>query len=90
MDFDKFCLIVIGVIFVIALLFGVGIPSILGNRSLVDTKFKYNKAIVNIGEETIEIEISKWKDYDGEQIQVWSKDGKVYLFSSFNSVLVGE
>ena len=59
MDFDKFCLIVIGVIFVIALLFGVGIPSILGNRSLVDTKFKYNKAIVNSGEETIEIEIDE-------------------------------
>ena len=34
------------------------------------------------------IEIVQWKDYDAtEQIQIWAKDGTVYLISSVNTVL---
>ena len=35
-----------------------------------------------------ELKIDKWRDYDGEQIQIRAEDGKVYLISSANAVLV--
>ena len=37
----------------------------------------------------MEIEIEQWRDYeDGEQIQIKGKDGKTYLVSSFNTILI--
>ena len=83
-----FILIVIGVM-------GFGIFKFIysrtaGNKTAVDLKYKYDKAIVNINGEKIEIDIDTWSDYDGEQIQVISKDGKVYLVSSFNTILIKE
>ena len=35
-----------------------------------------------------DLKIYKWRDYDGEQIQIRAEDGKVYLISSVNAVLV--
>ena len=59
-----------------------------GNKKVIDTAFNYNYADVYLpnGEKKT-IEISKWADYEGEQIQIWSKDGNRYLISSFNSIL---
>ena len=65
-------------------------PRIFGNKTMIDFKYQYNKAITSINGEKIEIEIDTWKDYEGEQIQIISKDGKVYLLSSFNTLLIGE
>lgn len=61
-----------------------------GNKTAIDTKYNYEKAIININGETKEIEIDTWSDYDGEQIQIIAKDGKVYLVSSFNTILIGK
>lgn len=36
-----------------------------------------------------ELKIQKWRDYErGEQIQIRATDGKVYLISSLNAVLI--
>lgn len=61
-----------------------------GNRDMFDTNYTYTKAITYIGNERIEIQIKQWCDYDGEQIQIIGQDGKTYLVSSFNTILIKE
>ena len=59
------------------------------NKQIIDTKYTFNRAIVTLNDGTrMEIEIAKWNDYDGEQIQIIGKDGKVYLVSSYNTILI--
>ena len=62
----------------------------IGNKTKIDLQYKFDKAITNINGEKIEIEIDTWSDYDGEHLQIVSKDGKVYLVSSFNTILIKE
>lgn len=59
------------------------------NKQIIDTKYTFNKAIVTLNDGTrMEIEIAKWTDYEGEQLQIIGKDGKVYLVSSYNTILI--
>ena len=58
------------------------------NRQVFDLEYTYDKAICEIGGEYKELKIEKWRDYDGEQIQIKTKDGNVYLVSSFNCTLI--
>lgn len=61
------------------------------NKQVFDFENRFEYAIVSFPDGTCEkIEIEKWSDYDGEQIQIIAKDGTVYLVSSFNCVLVRE
>lgn len=60
------------------------------NKQIIDLKYTYNKAICNIGGTYKEIEIKKWNDYEGEQLQIIDKDNNVYLVSSFNCTLINE
>jgi len=90
----------IDIVFIIALvamivlffliIFAMIFPIIVGNRTLIDLKYKYTRAIISLNEETIYVEVDRWCDYGGEQIQIIGKDGKTYLASSFNTVLIGE
>ena len=58
-----------------------------GNYNLIDTKYKFNKAItINDGIATI-YNIEKWTDYDGEQIQLILKNGTIVLTSAFDTKL---
>ena len=60
-----------------------------GNVQLVDTVYTYDRAIIEMpGGDVIEVEIKKWGDYDGEQLQIVAEDGTVYLVSSYNCVLI--
>lgn len=61
-----------------------------GNKTLIDTKFVYNKAIIDLGDKIITVNVKSWKDYEGEQIQVIAEDGTVYLTSSFRCILIKE
>ena len=61
-----------------------------GNKDLFDTNYTYTKAITYIGDERIEINIKQWCDYDGEQIQIIATDGKTYLLSMNNTILINE
>ena len=60
------------------------------NYDLIDTNFTYDKAMCEVNGKYEEIEIKKWTDYEGEQIQIISKDGKTYLMSMNNCTLVKE
>lgn len=60
------------------------------NYTLVDTKMTFNKAII-FGENSVTIvEIEKWTDYDGEQLQIKTKDGAYILTSSFDTKLIDD
>lgn len=62
-----------------------------GNRQVFDTTYNFNKAIVRMPDgEVVEYEIKSWKDYDGEQLQITTKDGTTYVVNSNNCVLVSD
>lgn len=62
-----------------------------GNMDMWDTVYTYDRAIIEMPDgEVIEVEIGKWRDYEGEQIQIIAKDGTTYLVSSFNCVLIAD
>ena len=66
---------------------GAGYPS--SNKMWHDNTNYFDKAIINLGNEVIEVEVDKWEDFeDGEQLQILTKDGTVYLTSSFNCTLI--
>lgn len=60
------------------------------NQTIIDTNYSFDRAIVVLNDGTkMEIQIKEWKDYsDGEQLQIKGKDGKTYLVSSFNTILI--
>ena len=57
------------------------------NRQVVDWNFKFDKARVKLGEEWVDIEIDKWMDYEGEQLQLTLEDGTVMIVHSANCIL---
>jgi hypothetical protein len=61
------------------------------NQGIIDMTYKYDKAIIQLANgEVVEVEIAKWYDYDGEQLQIVGKDGTVYLTSSYRCDLIKE
>ena len=61
------------------------------NRSVLDTKFNFEYAMVQWPDGTSEmLEVKSWRDYDGEQLQITTKDGDTYLINSVNVVLMHE
>lgn len=61
------------------------------NRQLIDLNRHYNRAIIQLANgEVIEVEVDKWSDYEGEQLQIIAKDGTVYLTSSFRCDLIND
>lgn len=62
-----------------------------GNMQIIDTTYTFDYALVRFPDgDTKKIEIESWSDYDGEQIQIRSTDGKTYLVNSVNCILVSE
>ena len=93
LDFDT----IIGMVTILVFvgLFGFGIfkyiySTTVGNKQAIDMKYSFKKAIVCLGNEEIELNVKKWNDYDGEQLQIETEEGKVYLVSSFNTILISE
>ncbi len=74
-------LTILGVLFVLLLCSGC-------NKQIIDLDYTYGKAVCTIGNERLELEIDTWNDYDGEQIQIKTKDGETYLLSMNNCYLV--
>jgi len=59
-----------------------------GNQKVFDTTWNYKYADVYLPNGNVKtIEIDTWNDYEGEQIQIHSKDGVNYIVSSFNTIL---
>ena len=72
-------------ILVAAIAFGaVAFQTFNGNRTLIDTKFYYDYAIVQLADgSVIEGKVDTWRDYEGEQIQV-TINGETWLVHSVN------
>lgn len=60
------------------------------NRQVIDLNRTFDYAECYLNGEYQKYEISKWADYDGEQIQIVAKDGKTYLLSMNYCRLVKE
>jgi hypothetical protein len=60
------------------------------NKQLVDTTFKYDRAVIMMPDgEIVDVGIKSWTDFeDGDQIQVKGDNGVTYLVHSANVVLV--
>ncbi len=61
-----------------------------GNYQILDTTWKFDKAIIVIGDEKIEVEVDSWTDYDDTTVQIKAKDGKVYLTDIKNVLIIKE
>lgn len=86
-------IIIVGSLLLIGAVYGVqSIKNIAfnGNKQVIDLNIRFDKCITYLGNEKIEIDIDKWNDYEGEQIQIVDKNGNVYLLSSFNTMLLKE
>lgn len=74
------------------LIAGIGIAAVLcgcGNLDMLDMNFTYDTAVIRWPDGSVkEIKIKQWRDYEGEQIQIIGKDGKTYLVSMNNAVLI--
>lgn len=81
---------IIFIIFICAIFAFFVIKIKIGNKQLIDLKNTYDKCIIYIGSEKIELAVKSWKDYDGEQIQIIDEDGNVYLVSMNNAILIKE
>ena len=60
------------------------------NRQIIDLEYTFDKAVCVVGDEKLELKIRKWLDYEGDQIQIITKDNKTYLLSMHNCYLVKE
>lgn len=55
------------------------------NRSVFDTKYGFNRALVFGEDSAVVMDVEQWKDYSGEQIQLVTEDNFVLLTSSFDT-----
>ncbi len=79
------------VMIVVILLIMVTVYCVFGNKMIFDFNQRFNYAYVVWPDGRTEcLELAGWKDYDGEQIQIKTTEGEVYLFSSYNCVLAVE
>lgn len=61
-----------------------------GNKDVFDTVYTFDRCIIELPNgEIIKGDISSWKDYEGDQIQV-EINGVYYLVHSSNIVLISD
>lgn len=60
------------------------------NKAVIDFERTFDKAMITVGSKTVIVEIDKWTDYDGEQLQIWTKGGDILLVSSFDCIFIKE
>jgi hypothetical protein len=77
----------VGLICVILVIVSLGIGilfTFIGNRTIIDTKFYYDYAIVQLADgSVIKGKVDSWRDYEGEQIQI-TINGETWLVHSAN------
>lgn len=60
------------------------------NKQLIDLEYdEFDKIICNYDGDKFELKVDKWKDYEGEQMQIKSGNKK-YLVSMNHCYLVGD
>lgn len=79
------CIVIMAVMIWLTLL------PLFGNRTIIDTTYKYRRAIIYFPDgESKELVVDSWRDYEGEQIQIKDVYGTIYLVNSVNCVLISE
>ncbi len=62
-----------------------------GNRQLVDTRYRFNYAIIRLPNgEVAEGKVTSWLDFDQSDILQITMNGKTYLTHSMNVCLINE
>lgn len=88
-DIIKKTIFILGTIAVTVFIVYIAANVRIGNKRIVDINYSYDRAMIRMPDGNImDIEISDWTDYEGEQLQVVDKAGNVFLVSSYNCVLV--
>lgn len=83
MSKDTFVALICVILLIASLGVGIFFP-FNGNRTLIDTKFYYDYAIIRLADgSVIEGKVDTWLDYEGEQIQV-TINGETWLVHSAN------
>ena len=57
------------------------------NKTVFDTKYKFEKAHIRINDEWFDVNVNKWNDYEGEQIQLILTDGSVIVIHGRDCIL---
>ncbi len=57
------------------------------NRTIIDTKYKFEKAHIRVNDVWFDVDVDKWHDYDGEQIQLILTNGTVMVIHSRDCIL---
>jgi ribosomal protein S4E len=60
------------------------------NTTIGGSKWTFHKAKIDFGGEILEVSVYKWKDYEGDAVQITDSDGNVYLTSCNNVILIGK
>ncbi len=55
------------------------------NKTVLDTKYGFDKSLILGDDSAIILDVKQWKDYSGEQIQLTTNDNFVLLTSSFDT-----
>ena len=55
------------------------------NRTMFDTKYGFNQALILGDDSAVVLDVSQWKDYSGEQLQLITDNNFVLLTSSFDT-----
>lgn len=80
-----------GLIIALTLLLASCAPSdtVNANKQWLDFNYTFDTAIIDLHSEVITVKVKTWTDYeDGEQLQIVTEDGTVYLTSSYNCTLI--
>lgn len=59
------------------------------NRQILDTTYSFDKAYCYYGDKEVVYDIKSWNDYEGEQIQIKTKEGS-YIISMNHCYLWSE
>ena len=57
------------------------------NKTIFDTKYKFEKAHIRVNDVWFDVDVDKWCDYDGEQLQLILTNGTVMIIHSRDCIL---
>lgn len=80
------------ILLVVALLISLIVLSSCGNRQVgIDTNQTFTSALINLGGEWRTINVKSWRDFDnGDEVQIITTNGDVYLTHYVNVILVNK
>lgn len=60
------------------------------NKDIIDTKLGFNKAIIIKDNSVLILPISKWCDYEGEQLQLQIENGPLVVTAAYDTILIND